>query len=124
MPVVPAGRRAEAARRQLESIRPGAALMLLGDATAEDTAERAVAAARQELTRSEVWLVELALKSLPDLAEALEELDGLDLASLRAGSILTTLLRFKEVSAEAALGTLQDALPEEEDRHRRTRGPK
>lgn len=79
-------------------------------------AVRPVAAARQELTRSEVWLVALALKSLPEVTEALEELDGLDLSSLRAGSILTTLLRFKEVSAEASLGTLQDALPEEEDR--------
>jgi len=79
-------------------------------------AVRPMAAARQELTRSEVWLVALALKSLPEVTEALEELEGLDLSSLRSGPILTTLLRFREVSAEASLGTLQDALPEEEDR--------
>lgn len=76
----------------------------------------AAAPARPDLTRSEVWLVALALKSLPEVAEAFEELEGLDLSSLRAGSILTTLLRFSAVSAEASLGTLQDALPEEEDR--------
>ena len=73
-------------------------------------------AAKQELTRSEVWLVALALKSLPDVADAFAELDGLDLSSLRAGSILTTLLRLSEVGGEASLGPLQDALPEEEDR--------
>ncbi len=77
---------------------------------------RAAAAPRQELTRSEVWLVALALQSLPEVADAFEELDGLDLSSLRAGAILTTLLRFSAVSAEASLGTLQDALPDEEDR--------
>ena len=73
-------------------------------------------AAKQELTRSEIWLVALALKSLPDVADAFAELDGLDLSSLRAGSILTTLLRLSEVGGEASLGPLQDALPEEEDR--------
>ena len=73
-------------------------------------------AAKQELTRSEIWLVALALKSLPDVADAFAELDGLDLSSLRAGSILTTLLRLSEVGGEASLGSLQDALPEEEDR--------
>ena len=73
-------------------------------------------AAKQELTRSEIWLVALALKSLPDVADAFAELDGLDLSSLRAGSILTTLLRLSEVGGEASFGPLQDALPEEEDR--------
>jgi DNA primase len=76
----------------------------------------AAAAPRQELTRSEVWLVALALRNLPDVADAFAELEGLELSSLRAGSILTTLLRFSAVSAEASLGTLQDALPDEEDR--------
>lgn len=73
-------------------------------------------AAKQELTRSEVWLVALALRSLPEVADALAELEGLDLSSLRAGPILTTLLRFAEAGGEASLGTLQDALPEDEDR--------
>ena len=73
-------------------------------------------AAKQELTRSEIWLVALALKSLPEVADAFAELEGLDLSSLRAGSILTTLLRLSEVGGEASLGSLQDALPEEEDR--------
>ncbi len=72
--------------------------------------------ARQELTRSEVWLVALALRSLPEVADALAELEGLDLTSLRAGSILTALLRISEAGGEASMGTLQDALPEEEDR--------
>jgi DNA primase len=76
----------------------------------------AAAAPRQDLTRSEVWLVALALRNLPDVADAFAELEGLELSSLRAGSILTTLLRFSAVSAEASLGTLQDALPDEEDR--------
>jgi hypothetical protein len=75
-----------------------------------------MAAPKQELTRSEVWLVALALKSLPDVADAFAELEGLDLSSLRAGSILTTLLRLSEVGGEASLGTLQDALPDDEDR--------
>src|SRR5262249_49166758 len=35
---------------------------------------------------------------------------------LRAGSILTSLLRFSEAGGEASLGTLQDALPDDEDR--------
>ncbi|MBX7186752.1 MAG: DNA primase [Vicinamibacteria bacterium] len=74
------------------------------------------AAPKQELTRSEVWLVALALKSLPDVADAFAELEGLDLSSLRAGSILTALLRFSEAGGEASLGTLQDALPDDEDR--------
>jgi DNA primase len=73
-------------------------------------------ASKQELTRSEVWLVALALKSLPDVADAFAELEGLDLSSLRAGSILTTLLRIGEAGGEASLGILQDALPDEEDR--------
>lgn len=72
--------------------------------------------ARQELTRSEVWLVALALKNLADVGDALAELEGLDLSSLRAGSVLSALLRFQAVGGEASLGTLQDALPEEEDR--------
>ena len=76
----------------------------------------ALATPKQELTRSEVWLVALALKSLPDVADAFAELEGLDLSSLRAGSILTTLLRFSAVGAEATLGTLQDALPDDDDR--------
>ena len=76
----------------------------------------AVPAPKQELTRSETWLVALALKNLPDVADAFAELEGLDLSSLRAGSILTALLRFSAVGGEASLGTLQDALPEEEDR--------
>ncbi len=71
---------------------------------------------KQELTRSEVWLVALALKNLPDVADAFVELEGLDLSSLRAGSILTALLRFSVASAEASLGSLQDALPDDEDR--------
>jgi DNA primase len=50
--------------------------------------------AKQELTRSEVWLVALALKNLPDVADAFAELEGLDLSSLRAGPILSALLRF------------------------------
>ncbi len=74
------------------------------------------ASPKQELTRSEVWLVALSLKNLSEVAEALEELEGLDLSSLRAGPILATLLRFAAVSGEASIGTLQDALPEEEDR--------
>ena len=73
-------------------------------------------APRQELTRSEVWLVALAIRNTADVAEALSELEGLDLASLRAGSILTTLLRFAAVGGDATLSALQDALPEEEDR--------
>jgi len=77
---------------------------------------RPPAPARQELTRSEVWLVALALRNLSEVAEAFDELEGLDLSSLRAGPILAALLRFKELSTEASLGTLQDALPEEEDR--------
>jgi DNA primase len=75
-----------------------------------------MATPKQELTRSEVWLVALALKSLPDVADAFAELEGLDLSSLRAGSILTALLRFSEAGGEASLGTLQDALPDDEDR--------
>jgi DNA primase len=75
-----------------------------------------MAAPKQELTRSEVWLVALALKNLADVADAFAELEGLDLSSLRAGSILTSLLRFSEAGGEASLGTLQDALPDEEDR--------
>lgn len=75
-----------------------------------------MSAPKQELTRSEVWLVALALRSLPDLADAFAELEGLDLSSLRAGSILTVLLRFSEAGGEASLGTLQDALPDDEDR--------
>ncbi|MFS8071228.1 MAG: hypothetical protein ACMG6S_33075, partial [Byssovorax sp.] len=73
-------------------------------------------AAKQELTRSEVWLVALALQSLPEVADAFAELDGLDLTSLRSGSILTMLLRLSEAGGDASLGILQDALPEEEDR--------
>ena len=76
----------------------------------------AAPAARQELTRSEIWLVALALKNLPDVAEAFAELEGLDLSSLRAGPILTTLQRFVEAGGEASLGVLQDALPEDDDR--------
>lgn len=72
--------------------------------------------AKQELTRSEVWLVALALKNLPDVADAFAELEGLDLSSLRAGPILSTLLRFSAVGGEATLGSLQDALPDDEDR--------
>jgi|CXWL01.1.fsa_nt_gi DNA primase len=72
--------------------------------------------AKQELTRSEVWLVALALKNLPDVADAFVELEGLDLSSLRAGPILSALLRFSAVGGEATLGTLQDALPDDEDR--------
>jgi DNA primase len=75
-----------------------------------------IATPKQELTRSEIWLVALALRSLPDVADAFVELDGLDLSSLRAGSILTALLRFSEAGGEASLGTLQDALPDDEDR--------
>lgn len=71
---------------------------------------------KQELTRSEVWLVALALKSLGDVAEAFEQLEGLDLSSLRSGPILSTLLRFSAASGEASLGTLQDALPDDDDR--------
>lgn len=71
---------------------------------------------KQELTRSEVWLVALALKNLSEVGDAFAELDGLDLSSLRAGSILTTLVRFSAMSGEASLGSLQDALPEEDDR--------
>lgn len=71
---------------------------------------------RQELTRSEVWLVALALKNLADVADAFAELEGLDLSSLRAGPILTTLRSFSDVGAEATISTLQDALPEEDDR--------
>jgi hypothetical protein len=71
---------------------------------------------KQELTRSEVWLVALALKSLPDVADAFAELEGLDLSSLRAGSVLTTLRRFSELGGEASLGSLQDALPDDDDR--------
>ncbi len=73
-------------------------------------------AAKQELTRSEIWLVALALKSLPDVAEAFAELDGLDLSSLRAGPILATLFRLSAVGGEASLGTLQDTLPDDDDR--------
>lgn len=71
---------------------------------------------KQELTRGEVWLVALALKNLPDVENALAQLDGLDLSSLRAGSILTTLLRFAALGSDATLGSLQDALPDDEDR--------
>ncbi|MEO8362681.1 MAG: DNA primase, partial [Vicinamibacteria bacterium] len=71
---------------------------------------------KQELTRSEVWLVALALKNLPDVADAFAELEGLDLSSLRSGSILATLLRFSDLGADASLGALQDALPDDEDR--------
>jgi DNA primase len=71
---------------------------------------------RQELTRSEIWLVALALKNLPEVAEAFAELEGLDLSSLRAGPILTTLARLSQVGGEATISTLQDALPEDEDR--------
>ncbi len=71
---------------------------------------------KQELTRSEVWLVALALRNLPDVADAFVELEGLDLSSLRAGSILTALLRFSEGSGEVSLSTLQDSLPDDEDR--------
>ena len=71
---------------------------------------------KQELTRSEVWLVALALRNLPDVADAFVELEGLDLSSLRAGSILTALLRFSEGGGEPSLGTLQDSLPDDEDR--------
>ena len=74
------------------------------------------AAPKQELTRSEVWLVALALKNLPDVADAFAELEGLDLSSLRAGSVLTALLRLSEQGGEASLGALQDALPDDEDR--------
>jgi hypothetical protein len=75
-----------------------------------------VAAPKQELTRSEVWLVALALRNLSEVADAFAELEGLDLSSLRAGSILNALLRFSELGGEASLGTLQDALPDDEDR--------
>ena len=71
---------------------------------------------KQELTRGEVWLVALALKNLPDVENALAQLDGLDLSSLRAGSILTTLMRFAALGSDATLGSLQDALPDDEDR--------
>jgi DNA primase len=79
-------------------------------------AVRTAVAAKQELTRSEVWLVALALKNLTDVGDAFAELEGLDLSSLRSGSILTALLRFSAVGGEASLSTLQDALPEEDDR--------
>ncbi len=75
-----------------------------------------MAAPKQELTRSEVWLVALALRNVREVADAFAELEGLDLSSLRAGSILTVLLRFSEVGGEASLRTLQDALPDDEDR--------
>jgi DNA primase len=75
-----------------------------------------VATPKQELTRSEVWLVALALKSLPEVADAFAELEGLDLSSLRAGSILTALQRLSAAGGEASLGLLQDALPDDEDR--------
>ena len=73
-------------------------------------------APKQELTRSEVWLVALALRSLPEVADALAELEGLDLSSLRSGSILATLLRFQAAGAEASMATVQDALSEDEER--------
>ena len=63
-----------------------------------------------------IWLVALALKNLPDVADAFAELEGLDLSSLHAGPILTTLQRFVEAGGEASLGMLQDALPEDDDR--------
>jgi DNA primase len=72
--------------------------------------------AKLELTRSEVWLVALALRSLPDVSDAFAELEGLDLSSLRAGSILTALQRFSAVGGHASIGVLQDALPEDDDR--------
>jgi DNA primase len=73
-------------------------------------------APKQELTRSEVWLVALALKNLSAIGEAFAELEGLDLSSLRAGGILTALLRFSAVGGEVSLGALQDVLPDDEDR--------
>jgi DNA primase len=73
-------------------------------------------ASKQELTRSEVWLVALALRSLPDVSDAFAELEGLDLSSLRAGSILIALQRFSAVGGHASVGALQDALPEDDDR--------
>jgi hypothetical protein len=60
--------------------------------------------------------VALALRNLSEVADAFAELEGLDLSSLRAGSILNALLRFSELGGEASLGTLQDALPDDEDR--------
>ena len=72
--------------------------------------------ARQELTRGEVWLVALALKNLSDVEEALAQLDGLDLSSLRAGSILAILVRLSAVGSDVTLGSLQDALADDEDR--------
>ncbi len=71
---------------------------------------------KQELTRGEIWLVALALKNMADVEEALARLDGLDLSSLRAGSILATLVRLSAVGSEATLGSLQNALPDDEDR--------
>ena len=71
---------------------------------------------KQELTRSETWLVALALRNLPEVSEALSELEGLDLSSLRSGPILSTLLRLSQTGGDASVGTLQDALPEEDDR--------
>jgi DNA primase len=71
---------------------------------------------KQELTRSEIWLVALALRSLPEVADALAELEGLDLSSLRAGSVLATLIRFQATGADASISTVQDALSEDDER--------
>jgi DNA primase len=76
----------------------------------------AAPAPKQELTRSEIWLVALALRNLPEVADAIAELEGLDLSSLRAGSILSVLLRFSATGAEASIGTIQDALAEDDER--------
>ena len=58
----------------------------------------------------------LALKNLSEVGEAFAEIEGLDLSSLRAGGILTALLRFSVAGGEVSLGALQDALPDDEDR--------
>ena len=76
----------------------------------------ALPAPKQELTRSEIWLVALGLKNLPEIADALAQLEGLDLSSLRAGSILSLLIGYSAAGGDASLGALQEALPDDFDR--------
>lgn len=69
----------------------------------------------QRATKSEVWLIGLLLRNSAEAREAILELSGADLSSLKTERILTAVLGLLEASADVTLGALNERLGDEED---------
>lgn len=71
---------------------------------------------RAEPTKSERFLISLAIQNAPEARDALLELKELDFAHLRTHGVLQRLLDVVESGADVSLAALLDALADDDDR--------